>query len=755
MKKNLFLSVMSALALSAIAAPSTPSAYVVSHTFMAGEKPQVNLVQSPFSSASDLASRVGDANQVTVTCDVDKDAGEIISSVYFWNDDVNDMVRAMGSLMPNEDKTAYEAMVPSGTYDVMIEIVNPDDLTVAHRFLLHRNVVVDRDMTVSFDVGDAVNKVIFNALLPDGQAARLPIVIDDGAGKGKRDLNTGNIDRFEMDVTVINKKTFSSITNQYSANFRSDGSVDGFPSFDIYETTAVYFNDEFGDDFIISCISLSTGFDNTLYSTMTYTTPVKGETVVKNATDNFQQFSDIIEPSRLATEADEENRANDFALTFGNVTCGWDFTKYTLKLPPSFVGGKVWVSSNPCIENGIHIADVYLRLETTDYKELNKFGSVKKEGGIVGPELLFNNGSLEYAKIGNTEFPMHYLYRAPEGGYWGDSEGYIMYLPTAPATYLPVYKRQQSIGGNVPVTSLVHVPYYDADGKIKALIASPAFVGRCGEQRNVDMIPLSVKVDADGEEVFTGTLDEYQNYIYSRRDYGEPLSRIATVMTNENVYVDGMVGRNITSWTYDENKEDQLAPSLQHLVFKTTDGVLTDRFENAADGVIELMGGDFICKFRTGLISGYDYYWYDEVSSDLKVEYAPYGDETFSPIEVEEIPELRYMPGFGHFYRGSLAGVNRTSDNAWYDLRVTMKDEAGNEMTQLISPAFKAGKPSGINNVVSEAEIGVSVCGRDIIAPDGAEIYNLSGCRIDANGAFAPGIYIVKSHGVSVKVAVK
>lgn len=748
MKKFLFLSMFPIMAMSVSASPAT---YLTRHTFMAGEKPQVSVERSHLPQTAQIPSRADDCHLVTISGDLDRESGEIIGSVYFWEDDFNKMATAMGNLMPDEDNTSYSGMVPDGTYDVMIGISNPVNPALPHKYIFRKDVKVNGDMTVDFTVEEAANKIMFNTILPDGSKAVLPMIVDNGEGKGTRDLASGNADLCMINVDIINKKTFSSVGNLFQSNYRSDGSIAGFPSFDVNESTAVYINDEFPDYMVISCTSRYTDFEGNEYATLTYTLPAKGETLICNDVDRYRQFSYSIAPSRLSLEADEANRANDVNLDFGIITCGQDFTKFSAKSIP---GAKIWASLNPLIEEGLHIADLYLQVSTTDYKEMGKFGNVTKEGKIFGPPVVCNNGEIEFAKINNAEFPMHYLYKAPEGGYYGELEGYIMCLPTAPGTFVPVGKREQAIGESVPVTSILSVPYYDADGNC-AFLVSPAFVGRCGEQRTVDMIPLSVTVNAGDTEVFSGDLDGYQKYMFSRRENGEPLSSITTVMTNENAFVDEMIGRNVTTLSYNENNQDQFVPSLQYLMFKTADGTLTDRFDNAADGVMEFFGGDFSPNYRTAPMSGYKYYWYEETSADVKVEYAPYGEDTFSVLDVMDIPELRYMPGFGHFYRGKLDGVNRGSTNGWYDLRITLTDAAGNEMSQLLSPAFNVRALAGIKNATIADEMGVSIDGRDIIAPAGAAIYNISGVRMSSGKNVAPGVYIVEHHGASVKVFVK
>ena len=72
----------------------------------------------------------------------------------------------------------------------------------------------------------------------------------------------------------------------------------------------------------------------------------------------------------------------------------------------------------------------------------------------------------------------------------------------------------------------------------------------------------------------------------------------------------------------------------------------------------------------------------------LKVEYSPFGADSFKPLAYEEIPELYFMPEFGHFYRAQLDRVNVVSETGWFSLRFTMTDEAGNSQVQTIEPAF-------------------------------------------------------------------
>ena len=130
MKKFLFLSMFPIMAMSASASPAT---YLTRHTFMAGEKPQVSVERAHLPQTAQIPSRADDCHLVTISGDLDRESGEIIGSVYFWEDDFNKMATAMGNLMPDEDNTSYSGMVPDGTYDVMIGISNPVNPALPHK----------------------------------------------------------------------------------------------------------------------------------------------------------------------------------------------------------------------------------------------------------------------------------------------------------------------------------------------------------------------------------------------------------------------------------------------------------------------------------------------------------------------------------------------------------------------------------------------------------------------------------------------
>jgi hypothetical protein len=56
--------------------------------------------------------------------------------------------------------------------------------------------------------------------------------------------------------------------------------------------------------------------------------------------------------------------------------------------------------------------------------------------------------------------------------------------------------------------------------------------------------------------------------------------------------------------------------------------------------------------------------------------------------------------------------------------------------------------------MVTGEELRVRVCGRDIVAPEGAEVYRLNGTKVGTDDLEA-GVYIVKCGRNATKVIVK
>ena len=258
------------------------------------------------------------------------------------------------------------------------------------------------------------------------------------------------------------------------------------------------------------------------------------------------------------------------------------------------------------------------------------------------------------------------------------------------------------------------------------------YVGRYGEVREVDRLAVDLNLKVNGVEVCNG-VKEFNAFMY---DTSRPTGVVDITMVNENVVVDGLQGRNFAQMHIDENNEDKDGPTVTMLWLKDNENRITDRFATSEDAILEFSAGDFNAMYDENISL---YTWFDCQKPEVEVSYAPYGEDNWSELEVEEIPENFCMPCFGNFFRGSLAGVTGEALQGWFDLKIKLTDAAGNWQEQVISPAFR---------IDDLAYSSVATVGSD----NAHEVarYTLDGRRADAN---TQGVVIVKmSDGTARKV---
>ena len=249
----------------------------------------------------------------------------------------------------------------------------------------------------------------------------------------------------------------------------------------------------------------------------------------------------------------------------------------------------------------------------------------------------------------------------------------------------------------------------------------------------------TLQVEYNNEYIYN---DSFSAWWPERRDDGV----YKLTLTNSNVLVDDIPGKNVTTIYFDQNQEDWNFPVMKMLQFRDADNNVTDRFINPNEGTIMFAGGDFEPKSTPYIDeNGYERAWEYEECQPMTVEvsYAPYGSDNWQPLEgIEHQSEFDDIPGMGFFYSGSLASVNVPSENKWYDLKFHLVDESGNWQEQIISPAFK------IESLTPDAIT-------EVINGDASEVarYTVDGCRISSP---QPGINIVvMSDGTAHKVLVK
>lgn len=223
------------------------------------------------------------------------------------------------------------------------------------------------------------------------------------------------------------------------------------------------------------------------------------------------------------------------------------------------------------------------------------------------------------------------------------------------------------------------------------------------------------------------------------------------IVTMRNVLIDETIpGCNTATVCWNASKGNGFAPTFTSLQFRNTADEIGDRFVNAADGVVEFTVGDLAVEY-SDVLEGL-YCEVGEVKT-VKAEYAPHGSNEFSAIDVTEDSSLFFDPGYGYFFRGSLACVDRKATDGWFDLRLTATDADGASIEQVIAPAFRIESLVGVNGIAADSQFDYKVVGNSIVVADGMRILSVDGSACDGRN-LTPGVYVVTDGTHSEKVMI-
>lgn len=229
--------------------------------------------------------------------------------------------------------------------------------------------------------------------------------------------------------------------------------------------------------------------------------------------------------------------------------------------------------------------------------------------------------------------------------------------------------------------------------------------------------------------------------------------------------IDGVQGKTEAYLYWDENKEDCYPPMVTMLQFRDAiTGMITDRFEQADNAKVIISGNDFNVRIINEDM--YPQVLFDEAPAEMKLEWRATGateDAEWTQLDLTDLAcDIR---GFGKMYEASLRSVNGSSATGWFDVKVSMIDEAGNNMNQTISPAFKIDSCVGveammypeINVAVANGNISVSGCESPVVevySAAGMILNRVNGTQMNVSG-LGHGVYLVKVTDGTKKVVRK
>lgn len=603
-----------------------------------------------------------------------------------------------------------ENEVPAGTYNFYTYFYRMDDNGFECKCeVIKEDIVVDADMTLTFDAYEAKNYVSLDVYDINGNMLVLP---------KPHYKENGEFEWLDADYELY-RGTTSLLYEGYGDLGGTNGNT--------YSVSHFYISDV-SDKVSIDLTSFFP-LDGKFYTVNHYAKNITSDIQMSNDPKDFIVHEEIFKPTPLHSES--ESTPYPVVTSDGFITFFYGFEMPDGKLTCCI--GKIQNLNRSSL---IDIASA--DYAWTEEEEWDGEIFYLNDARITRSLPILNiDGKLSYYNLGQTSF-----FRE-DRVYEIDGERKTMGLfPSNPVFSYPLSQRvAPMIGNSCPMldVDLLHYPYYDGDGALKQI--DVFYKGRYGEQRESDNMVAHLLIKEGDEVVYDDALQGSKDYMWLDPHWDNGI--VDVTLTNENIDVDGLHGKNVTKMQADKAKADRCPPSLSMLDFRTSDNMVTDRFATAADGKLNFYAYDN----NFNVTEDWQYYW--TVSKPtVEVSYTPYDTEDWKPLPVEEDPSLFFLPTMGYFYSGSLKDVTGAGREGWFDLKIRLEDEAGNWQEQVISPAFRI--DDLVDTGISDEELRMK---DDNLKA--TTVYDLQG-RMNNIGCCNKGVSIIrKKNGDVCKVVVR
>lgn len=660
----------------------------------------------------DLTPQKAETGNVTITFDLQYNPDELsfglMSNLKIINENL-DQCKTVSR--PNEDNPLTASVQP-GIYDFIVPFRNRNTGYNSH-FVIKEQIEITNDTTITISSDEASNLIHIKNYAPDGSLFKMGLGYEDENGDWIH-LEDGNTESYARDLNIVNKDY------EYWLNFTIlIGEPIDMPSPELQDLSHLF--DMYVNDISERYALFQTHITFSLNNYENYFVNYYSINDVKaGSLENDVSQYVLTEENSYYTNFGKTNPGYGYMIGLITYLNNWEFNRFAISFNNFYDAEKT---------NDLYSVKGYVNLpyqdpQNDDLHTFIQLGFVDYNGKYTkGTPFRIIDGVKEYVNFGHplTQDEL------PNGFY--DCEigttGYNRPQLSAHPTFTYGSDQVQGIyNDNCPINAFMVKNYIK-----KKLVSelSSYYIGRYGELRWGDK-PIEVQTLKYNGEIVEDIESWQSNTIgvYDR------------TYTNTNVVVDGLPGKNETVIHYDLSQDDNMPPSIEMLLFKKNDGIIIDRFAAPEDGTIEFTAGDF------NYVPNWErfFYYFDCQPVEVTVEYAPYGTENWNELAVEEMPELFQMPGWGYFYRGSLAGVTGQAEKGWFDLKIRLVDEAGNWQEQVVSPAFR------IDNLAysSVANIGDGNA-HEVVR------YSIDGKRVDASHH---GVTIIRmSDGTAKKVLVK
>ena len=585
---------------------------------------------------------------------------------------------------------------------------------------IHENVTITGDTVITIGRSMATTLVKFEALNPAGKIPVLPhgtynpqFTIDDYTGADVRTINIVN----QLSYKGLN---LGSLTGTEVARINND---DGTRSYD-YKVSKI------SDKFEFSQYRAYETLDGDLYLVHITGRGASSDTTYSNNPADFKpisvKFDSLPEDNELLLEDYRWGLLTKKIIDGKDVAGRTVIQAFTPKPNPDM---KVCVATNG-IPSNYSVAMPQIFRASVSYKE----GTLHKASGTYTQPFVYQDGEWRGINVGVSALPSFEFWNISDKIGTDQSVLPSWNKPSQRIFGFNLSKPYRPLLNSVPIASVN--PYILSE----AWAIIPYFIGRNGEMRDMDVASSDYEI-----RNMNGQLLQHGKGAVAIKSVDGP---IKISFTNKNMKIrDGIKGYCKVELNLDPTKEDPFAPSLQMLMIVDKNNCPVDSFEKVdVYNHILFSAGDFNYDKINQL-------YHDAEASDITVEYAPNGSSDFSKLNYMPLNGNTVTHMLGRQYFIVMNQVTKTSPNGWFDLRFTIKDAAGNQQTQVISPAFYVNSlKNGVAGIVDDNITIIGGKGK-ITAPENAKVYTLTGTRCGTEN-LAPGIYIVCVGNKTVKTVV-
>lgn len=589
-----------------------------------------------------------------------------------------------------------------------------------YKFLFFSDCDLTKDCELVINTSDADKLVSFVSYNPDGEISTLDNVMF--GEEGFEVIETGNIRNVNLETYLrYQNHTFYPQNYVFNTDFKMDESFLGsFPGLALKD---VYVNALPEGWELIQYRSMFASDRENQYTAILEANALNGDkTEISNSSDSYTLWNPEFEASLVETDSQYEIFP---CLTNDGISLGYGRSIYLDNC-------KCWMALPQDLAEGLSVYN-YVMLTTPDGEYI-----------IDTPQLSFEpTGPTEYlVKASLTK-----LAAAPTPGLPNSINPYFS-LPfsashisgaSTPFIGLGMTKITESQSFSYPVME------YNAKGSLSETLY---YV-----QKEYDLT-----VACNGNNFING--GSFNTYSQDYLNAGSPKGNMVLKASFGNYRQDNLAGEIlvIDKWNNAENPDDTTPPVLTFLQLKDGENNVTCRFKTPADADIAFSAGDFEPKVimdylvTEDFVYNHDYVEYQPLSA-ATFEVSPYKTDDFLALPVQEIPENLVERGFGAYYTADVSGLDVKSPTGWFDIRITLTDQAGYTQQQTISPAFKIESLSSIEEIENDLS-SISVQGSSIIAPEKAIVYSADGQKCGKEN-LSPGVYIVTVQNYAKKLIIQ